>query len=295
MPSKPSRTPRPSHSKCPLAVLTNARITAFRPGQSPPAVRMPTRRNAPSVMLDLLSPRIIRALFRARVGARSSRHPHGERSAASLAGRAPVPYPQHVVDTDGSVDLSEAVGRLASVLAGAERIVAFTGAGMSTESGIPDFRSPGGIWDRFAPIQYQDFLASAEARRETWRRGLQTYPVVAGARPNSAHLALVELERRGQLQAVVTQNIDGLHLAAGHPPERVIELHGNAHGVRCLTCDMLSEREIVHARVLAGEEEPPCPDCGGILKPTTVSFGEPMPRRPLTRAEAAMRACDLVL
>lgn len=200
-----------------------------------------------------------------------------------------------MVDTDGSVDLSEAVGRLASLLAGAERIVAFTGAGMSTESGIPDFRSPGGIWDRFAPIQYQDFLASAEARRETWRRGLQTFPVVAAARPNPAHLALVELERRGQLQAIVTQNIDGLHLAAGHPPERVIELHGNAHGVRCLTCDTLSERDAVHARVLAGEVEPPCTDCGGILKPTTVSFGEPMPRRPLVRAEALMRACDLVL
>src|SRR5690348_13443397 len=106
--------------------------------------------------------------------------------------------------------------RLAELIAESRRIVAFTGAGVSTESGIPDFRSPGGIWDRYAPIQYQDLLASAEARRETWRRGLQTYPVVAAARPNPAHLALVELERRGQLLAVVTQNIDGLHLQAGH-------------------------------------------------------------------------------
>jgi len=185
--------------------------------------------------------------------------------------------------------------RLAELIAEADRIVAFTGAGVSTESGIPDFRSPGGIWDRYAPIQYRDFLASAEARRETWRRGLQTYPVVAAARPNPAHLVLVELERRGQLLAVVTQNIDGLHLTAGHASERVIELHGNAHGVRCLMCDAASEREAVQARVLDGEEEPACRDCGGILKPTTVSFGEPMPRRPLARAEAAMRECDLVL
>src|SRR6266496_4325859 len=101
--------------------------------------------------------------------------------------------------------------RLAALIAGSQRIVAFTGAGVSTESGIPDFRSPGGVWDRYAPIQYQELLSSSEARRETWRRGLQTYPVIAAARPNPAHLALVELERRGQLMAVVTQNIDGLH------------------------------------------------------------------------------------
>src|SRR5687767_514979 len=135
----------------------------------------------------------------------------------------------------------EMVAALAELIAESRRIVAFTGAGISTESGIPDFRSPGGIWDRYAPIQYAAFLAEPEARRESWRRGLQTYPVVAAARPNPAHLALVELERRGQLTAVVTQNIDGLHQRAGHDPDRVIELHGNAHGVRCLGCDMLAE------------------------------------------------------
>jgi len=185
--------------------------------------------------------------------------------------------------------------RLAALIAAASKIVAFTGAGVSTESGIPDFRSPGGVWDQNKPILYQDFLASAEARRETWRRGLQTYPVVSGARPNPAHLALAALEQQGKLLGVVTQNIDGLHLAAGHAPERVIELHGNAHGVRCLQCDEHADRDTVHARVIAGEDEPPCRTCGGILKPTTVSFGEPMPRRPLTRAEALMRECDLVL
>ena len=196
---------------------------------------------------------------------------------------------------DGDDERNALVEALADLIAGSQRIVAFTGAGISTESGIPDFRSPGGIWDRYAPIQFADFLASAEARKETWRRGLQTYPVVAAAEPNAAHLALVELERRGQLIGVVTQNIDGLHHRAGHEPDRVIELHGNAHGVRCLTCEMEATREVVHARVTAGEEEPPCVDCGGILKPTTVSFGEPMPRRPLARAETLMRQADLVL
>lgn len=188
-----------------------------------------------------------------------------------------------------------AVQQLAALIAGVRRIVAFTGAGISTESGIPDFRSPGGVWDKNQPIQYADFLADAEARRETWRRGMQTYPVVAAAHPNAAHLALVELERRGQLTAVVTQNIDGLHLRAGHTPEVVIELHGNAHGVRCLGCDMHAPRALVHERVEAGESEPACVDCGGILKPTTVSFGEPMPRGPLAAAERAVRAADLML
>lgn len=187
------------------------------------------------------------------------------------------------------------LSRLAEYLAAAQRIVAFTGAGVSTESGIPDFRSPGGVWDQNKPIQYSDFLASDEARRETWRRGLQTYPVVAAAQPNAAHLALVALERRGKLLGIVTQNIDGLHARAGHDPDRIIELHGNAHGVRCLSCDDSAPREAVHARVLAGELEPPCVTCGGILKPTTVSFGEPMPRRPLLRAEELMRQADLVL
>jgi NAD-dependent deacetylase len=192
-------------------------------------------------------------------------------------------------------DIDEDVARLGDLIAQSRRIVAFTGAGISTESGIPDFRSPGGVWDKNQPILFQDFLASSEARAETWRRGLQTYPVVAAAQPNGAHLALVELERRGQLTAIVTQNIDGLHHRAGHDPELIVELHGNAHGVRCLMCDMVSAREAVHARVLAGEAEPPCTDCGGILKPTTISFGEAMPRPAMVRAEKAMRQADLVL
>jgi NAD-dependent deacetylase len=187
------------------------------------------------------------------------------------------------------------VTRLGSLLAGARRIVAFTGAGISTESGIPDFRSPGGVWDRNQPIEFRDFMQSAEARRETWRRGLETYPVVAAAEPNAAHRALVELEQRGVLMAVITQNIDGLHLEAGHEHDRVIELHGNAHGVQCLRCDGWYPRSEIHDRVLAGDLEPACSSCDGILKPTTVSFGQPMPREPLRRAETEVRQCDLVL
>jgi len=187
------------------------------------------------------------------------------------------------------------VRQLAELIAASEQIVAFTGAGVSTESGIPDFRSPGGVWDRYGPINFQDFLRDPESRRETWRRGLHTYPVVAAARPNPAHAALVELERLGKLRAVVTQNIDGLHQAAGHDPERVVELHGNAHGVRCLECSANFSRADVQRRVLEGEDEPACSACRGVLKPTSVSFGEPMPLEAVRRAEREARASDLCL
>lgn len=206
-----------------------------------------------------------------------------------------VPPSRILTGMDGQVTENGLVTRLAELIAGARRIVAFTGAGVSTESGIPDFRSPGGIWDRYAPIRFQEFLASAEARRETWRRALQTYPVVAAARPNAAHEALVALDQEGRLTAVVTQNIDGLHQRAGHDPDRVIELHGNAHGVRCLSCGATYGRPEIHARVLAGDPEPACERCDGILKPATISFGEPMPEQALNRASLEMVRADLVL
>jgi NAD-dependent protein deacetylase/lipoamidase len=177
----------------------------------------------------------------------------------------------------------------------ARRPVVFTGAGVSTESGIPDFRSPGGVWDRYKPIDFRDFIRDAEARRETWRRGLQTYPVLARAQPNPAHLAIAELERLGKLELLITQNIDGLHTRAGSSAERLVELHGNAHGVRCLDCEDYYQREAVHERVLAGETEPGCLACGGWLKPTTISFGEQLPIEAIQKAERATRACDLFL
>jgi NAD-dependent deacetylase len=191
--------------------------------------------------------------------------------------------------------VSGAVEQLTALFAGASRPVIFTGAGVSTESGIPDFRSPGGIWDRYAPIDYGDFMADPEARRETWRRGLKTYAVLVAAQPNPAHLAIARLERLGKVHRLITQNIDGLHERAGSSPELIIELHGNAHGVRCLSCQLRYERAAIHARVEAGEPEPPCEGCAGVLKPTTVSFGEPMPVGAIREAERVSRECDLFL
>jgi len=137
--------------------------------------------------------------------------------------------------------------------AGQAGTVIFSGAGISTESGIPDFRSPGGLWTRYAPIDYTDYLRDAEMRRESWRRGLHTYATMVDARPNAAHLAIADWWRQGLLNGVVTQNIDGLHHKAGLPAEAVVELHGNAHSVSCLTCGACFERLAVHARVLAGD------------------------------------------
>ncbi|MGI9147299.1 MAG: SIR2 family NAD-dependent protein deacylase [Chloroflexota bacterium] len=166
--------------------------------------------------------------------------------------------------------------RLAEVLleAGQGGTVVFTGAGVSTESGIPDFRSPGGLWSRYAPIEYRDYLRDPEMRRESWRRGLHTYPPIADARPNAAHLAIVDWWAAGLVGGVVTQNIDGLHQRAGLPEEVVVELHGNSHRVGCLSCGITFDRPAIHARVLAGDEDPECPACGGMLKTTTISFGQ---------------------
>jgi NAD-dependent deacetylase len=189
----------------------------------------------------------------------------------------------------------EQTGKLADLFDAASRPVVFTGAGVSTESGIPDFRSPGGVWDRYAPVYYQDFLADPEARRETWRRGLHTYPLVAEAQPNPAHRAIVELERLDKLSCLITQNIDGLHQRAGNSPELIVELHGNAHTVRCLDCPARYGRAAIHERVERGELDPACLDCGGQLKPATVSFGEPLPAEAVARAERAARECDLFL
>jgi NAD-dependent deacetylase len=189
--------------------------------------------------------------------------------------------------------------RLAELLlaAGQSGTVVFTGAGVSTESGIPDFRSPGGIWSRYAPIEYADYLRDPEMRRESWRRGLHTYASIADAEPNAAHQAIAAWWRAGLLVGVVTQNIDGLHQKAGLPGDAVVELHGNAHRVSCLTCQASFDRLTVHTRVLAGDEDPACPACGGILKSTTISFGQSLPERAVAEAQrmhATARLCLVV-
>jgi NAD-dependent deacetylase len=179
--------------------------------------------------------------------------------------------------------------------AGAGGTVVFTGAGVSTESGIPDFRSPGGIWSRYAPIEYADYLRDPEMRKESWRRGLESYASIAAAEPNPAHRAIAEWWHAGLLARVVTQNIDGLHQGAGLPDDAVIELHGNARWVACLKCGDRSTREAVHERVRGGEAEPLCRVCGGILKSTTVSFGQPMPVREMAEAQNAHAGARLCL
>ncbi len=186
------------------------------------------------------------------------------------------------------------IAAAARLLRGASRAVAFTGAGISTESGIPDFRSPGGIWDKFDPneFSYQRFLASAETRKKMWSWGLELYPALRDAQPNPGHLALAELEQRGRLGCVITQNIDELHQRAGS--RKVIELHGNAMRVACLDCGEQCTREALHERLVAGDLDPHC-ECGGILKSNTVAFGQAMPEPETSDAYEQSGACDLMI
>jgi NAD-dependent deacetylase len=174
-------------------------------------------------------------------------------------------------------------------------IVPFTGAGISTECGIPDFRSPGGIWTKFQPIGFDAFMASAEARRESWRRRFAMDAQFSTARPGRGHLALASLHRTGKVPAVITQNIDNLHQASGFASEHVVELHGNTTYAACLDCGERHELAWVRERFEASGEAPACRDCGGFVKTATVSFGQSMPQDAMRRAEALAAACDLFL
>ena len=184
---------------------------------------------------------------------------------------------------------------LAQMLRDARNVTVFTGAGISTESGIPDFRSPGGVWSRMKPIYFQDFLASEERRREAWTRVFSGAAGWTGARPNSGHHAIAELIRRGRVGAVITQNVDNLHQDSGVPVDKVIELHGNASYATCLECGLRHELEALRTPFVERGEIPACRDCGGIVKTATISFGQPMPPGPMARAEAATLACELFL
>ena len=184
---------------------------------------------------------------------------------------------------------------LAQVLRAAERIVAFTGAGISTESGIPDFRSPGGIWTKMKPIQFQDFVNSEETRRESWTRAFQGRAGWTGREPNAGHYALERLWRAGRLSSIITQNVDNLHQHSGVPAERVIELHGNASYATCLSCGLRHEIEDLRPAFEARGDLPACRECTGIVKTATISFGQSMPEEPMRRAEAETLSCDLFL
>jgi NAD-dependent deacetylase len=178
-----------------------------------------------------------------------------------------------------------------------KKLVVFTGAGMSTESGISDFRSPGGVWSRFDPSEFtfQKFLTSEESREKYWEFSTSSWREMAAAQPNPGHQAIAEMDNLGKLDCVITQNIDGLHQKSGIPEEKVIELHGTARWVSCLECGQRYPREQIQDRIGAGTKVPRCDSCGGIMKPATISFGQPMPERETREAEARAAACDLFL
>ena len=189
--------------------------------------------------------------------------------------------------------LDSAIDKAAELIAAAQKVVVFTGAGVSTESGIPDFRSPGGIWTKYQPIMFQDFMSSEEMRRESWRRGKETYHLFADVHPNPAHHAVVELERMGRLDCIITQNIDNLHQKAGSSPELVIELHGTAMFVLCMNCGKRWPRAEIQEWLEAGVEIPCCDECSGIMKSATVSFGQPMPEKETREAQLRAERADV--
>jgi len=185
--------------------------------------------------------------------------------------------------------------QLREIIGSAKQIVAFTGAGISTESGIPDFRSPGGIWTRYKPIYFDDFMASDEMRRESWRRKFATDETMLNAEPNAGHRALAKLVEQGRMSAIITQNVDGLHQRSGVPDAKVIELHGNATYASCLDCGHRHELAPIRTAFLGKGVLPLCEKCEGIVKTATISFGQAMPEIPMIRAQEAALACDLLI
>lgn len=193
-------------------------------------------------------------------------------------------------------DLDSAIARLQELVHAAGTIVPFTGAGISTECGIPDFRSPGGLWTKNRPIPFDEFISSQEARNESWRRRFAMEEHFARARPGRGHHALASLYRAGKVPAVVTQNIDNLHQASGIPAEDIVELHGNTTFAHCLDCNERFELQWVRGRMDAGNgRAPDCPSCGGHIKTATISFGQAMPDAAVRRAQDLAQSCDLLV
>ena len=192
-------------------------------------------------------------------------------------------------------DLRSGVERLGDLIAEARTIVPFTGAGISTECGIPDFRSPGGLWTRNRPIPFDEFVASQEARDESWRRRFAMQETFAAARPGRGHRALASLYRAGKIPAVITQNIDNLHQASGIAPDHVIELHGNTTYARCIGCGQVYQFDWVKHRFDQDDAAPNCTVCDEPVKTATISFGQMMPEDEMQRATALSQACDLFI
>ena len=187
------------------------------------------------------------------------------------------------------------IEELAALVQRSQRTVVFTGAGMSTECGIPDFRSPGGFWTKHQPIPFQDFIASDVIRREAWRRFFAISDTIAKAAPGPGHKALARLVALGHVSHVITQNIDGMHANAGVPPQRIIEIHGNATYAACLSCGQRHELEWARETLERQDLVPACTACGGIVKSATIAFGQSMPERAMADASAATLDADLFL
>jgi NAD-dependent deacetylase len=190
--------------------------------------------------------------------------------------------------------MSPDADRLQDLIEAARTVLPFKGAGISTECGIPDFRSPGGIWTKYRPIGFDEFVASQEMRDESWRRRLAMDREFSTAKPGRGHMALARLYQAGKAPAVITQNIDNLHQASGIPDAAVVELHGNTTYATCLDCARRYELAWVRERFAADGRSPDC-DCGGHVKTATISFGQAMPEGPMRRAEELTLACDLFL
>lgn len=194
------------------------------------------------------------------------------------------------------MDDTARLDEMRALLDEAERVVVFTGAGISTESGIPDFRSPGtGLWNKVKPIEFQDFMASEEVRQESWRRRFTGDRSMEGAEPNNGHKAVAKLVAEGKVTAVITQNVDNLFQDAGIPDEQVVELHGNASYAKCLSCGTRYEMADLEAQFNDLGRVAPCSRCGGIVKSATISFGQAMPEDAMLRAQQFTESCDLML
>jgi NAD-dependent deacetylase len=172
-------------------------------------------------------------------------------------------------------------------------MVVFTGAGISTESGIPDFRSPGGLWTKFKPIDFGSFMSSEEVRAESWRRKFNIDNTISNAKPNKGHKAIAHLVKKGKVNAVITQNVDNLHQDSGVPMDKVIELHGNTTYAICLSCKKRYEIDEIKKEFLKTEIPPICDECGGIIKTATISFGQSMPEDEMKKAQIVTLNCDL--
>ncbi|HUU39823.1 MAG TPA: Sir2 family NAD-dependent protein deacetylase [Desulfatiglandales bacterium] len=187
--------------------------------------------------------------------------------------------------------MKKEISLIAQKISEGGKTIVFTGAGISTESGIPDYRSKGGIWDKFRPVYFDEFMTSKEARIEYWRRKSELYHDLVQAKPNPSHMAISQLYEMGLVEAVITQNIDGLHQASGFPDDKVIELHGSNRRVRCMRCGKSSSIHEAQKRIERRDLAPKC-ECGGYLKPDTISFGQAMPEKEVKKATELSRNCD---